>query len=611
MVVRRAVRRQTYRRRVAVTTAACFGALVALVGVPRAEGASFTCYANGGVSTPARESGVTEPVGDMVLNCTGGTPTAQGVPIPAYDVTLLLNTLVTSRLLASTWGEPLLLLDEPPHGSATLCASATGVCSNIGNGTGDTTYYVRGGGQNVDAFQGQVGPSSITFKSVPIDPPPTNGSRVLRIANVRVNASLFSPSDPSGPPTPVVATIDIPSQGAVALPNPTQTLAFVQQPFTFAVLTAAGDASLPGPVALASCADSRMVPVATLGYEELFATAFKRRNTATSLAAPTALADQNALTAGTYNTETAFYDHGLVGNTLRGDVSLAGLADAGTRLKATFTNVPAGAHLFVDAQSSGGGATVAQLTATETGAYSPAGTGAAPAEVPIVDGTGTAVWEVLASDENHFDNLRLGVYVEVPGNTATAGGTAALGGDLAPTSSDGSASAGPVPRFASTSTAIPLFSMPACQPPSSGPPPDTTAPVVQSASAAPKTFRIDARGTREPAATARVPKGTTLRYSLSEAGRAVFTVRRATAGRRSGRRCIKPTRTNRKRKRCVRYVFAGRFAVESPAGANRHRFSGRIGAKRLRPDRYHVTLVATDRAGNRSAARRFGFRVVS
>ena len=36
----------------------------------------FQCFANGGVSTPARSEGLTELVGDLVLNCTGGTPTA-------------------------------------------------------------------------------------------------------------------------------------------------------------------------------------------------------------------------------------------------------------------------------------------------------------------------------------------------------------------------------------------------------------------------------------------------------------------------------------------------------------------------------------------------------
>jgi hypothetical protein len=587
-----------------VTATAC--ALAALVSASRAEAAPPTCYASGGVSTPARASGVAEAVGDLVLNCTGGTPTASNVAIPAYDITIHANTTITSRLLAGTWGEPLLLLDEPPHGAATLCATASGVCTNHGNDTGATTYYVRNGGTNVDAFQGQVGSNTITFKSVPIDPPGA-GSRVLRIANVRVNASLLPAGGLS--PTPIVESVEIPGAGAPSLPNPPQTVAFIQPAFTFAALTAAGDAALQAPVAFAGCADSRRVPVATLSYKENFATAFKRRNTATSLAAPTALSDQNDLTAGTYNTESAFYDHGLVGNPARGDAGLAGLADSGTRLKATFAGVPAGAHVFVDLQSSGAATTVARLTAGETGGFAPVGTGTAPGEVPVVDGIATAVWEVLASDANQFDELRFAVYIDVPANAATAGGTATVSGDLAPTSSTGEASPGPTPRFAVTATAVPLFSMGPCAPPA-GTASDATPPVVQSAVASPKTFRVDTKGPREPAVSARAAKGTTLRYGLTEASRVVFTVKRSTPGRRSRGKCVKPTRANRGRKRCARFVRVGRFAVQSAAGPNRHRFSGLIGAKKLRPGAYRATLVATDASGNHSAPKQFGFKVV-
>jgi hypothetical protein len=154
--------------------------------------------------------------------------------------------------------------------------------------------------------------------------------------------------------------------------------------------------------------------------------------------------------------------------------------------------------------------------------------------------------------------------------------------------------------------------MPECQPPPAGPA-DATAPVVQAVSASPNVFRVDRRGTSEAAVTAakRRPKGTTLRYSLSEAATALFTVRRAAPGRRAGKRCVAPTRATRRGRRCVRYVLAGRFAVASAAGSNKHRFSGRIGTRTLRPGRYRTTLVATDAAGNRSTARRLRFTVVA
>ena len=109
---------------------------------------------------------------------------------------------------------------------------------------------------------------------------------------------------------------------------------------------------------------------------------------------------------------------------------------------------------------------------------------------------------------------------------------------------------------------------------------------------------------------ARAKRGTAFGYTLSEAARVVFTIERATVGRRVGRRCRRRTRSNRNRRRCTRYVRAGRFAKRSAASANRHPFSGRIGGRSLRPGKYRATLVATDAAGNRSASRRLNFKVV-
>jgi CSLREA domain-containing protein len=118
---------------------------------------------------------------------------------------------------------------------------------------------------------------------------------------------------------------------------------------------------------------------------------------------------------------------------------------------------------------------------------------------------------------------------------------------------------------------------------------DVTAPVWQSASISPKTFRVNRRGMAEKPVASRVRRGTTFRYRLSEAARVVFTIQR----RRNGR-----------------YVQARRFAKASKAGLNLKRFSGRIGRRALKPGRYRATLVATDAAGNRSNRKRLPFRVV-
>jgi hypothetical protein len=61
---------------------------------------------------------------------------------------------------------------------------------------------------------------------------------------------------------------------------------------------------------------------------------------------------------------------------------------------------------------------------------------------------------------------------------------------------------------------------------------------------------------------------------------------------------------------CIERLAGGRRRAAATlrrsgrAGANRVRFSGRIGRRALRRGRYWLTIRATDGAGNRSAARR-------
>jgi hypothetical protein len=139
---------------------------------------------------------------------------------------------------------------------------------------------------------------------------------------------------------------------------------------------------------------------------------------------------------------------------------------------------------------------------------------------------------------------------------------------------------------------------------------DTTAPAFTAASLTRRVFAVDRGGVPETAVTAAAKKGTVFQYTLSEAARVVFSVQRRTVGRRVGGKCRARTRSNAQRRRCTRYVRAGRFAQSSATGANRHPFSGRIGSRSLKAAKYRVTLVATDTAGNRSAARQLSFRVV-
>lgn len=146
---------------------------------------------------------------------------------------------------------------------------------------------------------------------------------------------------------------------------------------------------------------------------------------------------------------------------------------------------------------------------------------------------------------------------------------------------------------------------------------DTTAPRLGALRLSPASFAVASGATAKVAGSARgrrAPKrGTTIRFTLSEAARVTLTVERRAAGRRSGRRCVAPTaKLRRARARaCTRFVVAGTLMRGSGRqGANAVAFSGRIGRRALTAGRYRVTATAADAAGNRAAAIRAAFRVV-
>lgn len=108
--------------------------------------------------------------------------------------------------------------------------------------------------------------------------------------------------------------------------------------------------------------------------------------------------------------------------------------------------------------------------------------------------------------------------------------------------------------------------------------PDSTAPRVTGLSVTPSVFR---KG-----------HGTTFRYTLSEPAQVFVRIERVVC-------CGQGTR--------LRSV--GRFVVGATQGADRLRFTGRVGGRRLGPGRYRATLLARDAARNGGTPRHIGFRV--
>ena len=465
------------------------------------------CSAQATVSTPLRAEGYTEQTGDIIVNCVNGNALAVGANIPLVNITVFYNTTVTSRLLGSalpsgqTPSEALLLIDEPNTGvggtigtgigqvsyGSTLplipCLTpATGCAQTVGaSNTGFSTAVV-GTSPAPNVYQGVTNGNSVTFYGVPVLPPSTVGSRVYRITNVRVNATTGGAAQGT---TPVQGYITVSGSAALPISNSQPIVGYIQKGLSGSVKNA---------VNFNQCSSQKVASTGTLVFQELFGTAFKTRvaaQTATAGAGqlgilPAAPNPFNQSTpGGIYNSESNFVYAGAYGNA----GYTVGLADFGTRLKATFTNIPSGVHIFVStanvganaaAQAAPGGnlgnATgsstyvgLAQLVNGETTsdgagilpALSTDVTGTASAEVTIVNNTGTAVWEVVNTNPNTAEGFTFNVFLTYTAATATNTPLPSVPGSLpsvtlsyAPTATSGAASATlPISRFSAVTAA--------------------------------------------------------------------------------------------------------------------------------------------------------------
>jgi hypothetical protein len=494
------------------------GLASAQVGTPGTgpSGTAFTCgTTNGSVTPTLRAEGYTELTGDMVIVCSGGgAPAALGSVIPTANFTIFLNTAVTSRLLQTTTAgnasEALLLIDEPgsslagygPTVPQTLCttpaqgAAGVGGCTEwVGNSTvaggfgvpvsvnpasGLTLASPQPPGANI--FQGVVSGNSVTFFGVPVLAPTTSGlTRVFRITNIRANANQLT----SGGPTPgtVQASISINSSTSLIITNSQLTTGFVQQGLSAANTLVrngsnTGNASSGGTTFNQCSSVSSPGNLGLLQYQEAFATAFKTRYTNGTV--------QN-IPGTIYNSESGFYLAAASFSNPGFTTSFAaGQADYGTRLKATFTNVPSGVNLFVSTRdvvnnyATPTGAAQAVLVvsegaldspsqpgpntvpaATQTGVFTSGANTVGYAPVVTSSGTGAAVWEIVASTPSQIQTVTFSVFISYTASPATnspaAPSTIGVTMSFAPTPSGGlfTSSTG---AAASNSLTVPRFS---------------------------------------------------------------------------------------------------------------------------------------------------------
>ena len=433
----------------------------------------FSCTTVTAIPSLLRIEGLTESTDDIVIQCTGGSPVAAGVPVPAVNLTIFFNTNATSRLIhaAPPLSEALLVVGEPGSGLPGTTAAQrmcqydrSSTCPITGTGNGGNSSYdgsapsgaLLYGRPNI--YQGLLTGNEVSFFGVPVDPPGIGDPLIFRFTNLRADATRVPQA------TPILASISSSVYSAFPLGNPGATLGMTRSGLNFSLRTPDDSADSSG-FTLTPCSSSGAQLVGVLRFAEGFNTAFRTRTSAQSTDGESspAPAVQN-LPGQPYASESRFYAPALP--ELAASLLTVGLADSGTRLKALFTGLPAGSRIFVSPYRTNfvngspvpviTGPTTARLVQSETGPFVAAPisltVGGVPAvELPLASGQASAVWEVLSADPSQLEQFDFPVWI-LPSGGLSAHAT--VTGSLAPVVSGGSAGSAsdtlPVPRFSST-----------------------------------------------------------------------------------------------------------------------------------------------------------------
>ncbi len=320
-----------------------------------------------------RAEGAREPLPAIEVECNGGVP---GSDVSGYLTGKLNSSFTSTHLDALNATEALLLVGDPSNPVPNV---------NQFNLTRNTTS-----GFSV-SFGYRV--------------PPDRRMR-LRLRNLRASGEDLARDVNS--PSPPAVRLQLNTSGGFAMGHTVLTVGTVQRGLEFAIHGFDGQ-----PL-------SRIVNQGQyqLRFREGSPAAFRRRNIATTLDNPGALADQLAA-ENDPATETMFY------SAARGE---QGLALYGTRVSANFSASLPRARVLATLQnlSSSTSTVRARLRQLGSGPFSPIqssgetfvfdGVPYAVAEVPmnLSDGSIEADWEVLGADPGQLEELRFGVVLSPP-----------------------------------------------------------------------------------------------------------------------------------------------------------------------------------------------------
>jgi hypothetical protein len=454
---------------------------------------AFTCQVSTGVTPLVRGEGLAELVGDVVLLCSGGIPTAPNVKVPGVNFAIFLNTNITSRVLGDGVTEALLMIDDPAPAQQIECPPLTvGGCPIMGTGTG-VDYKTS---ENPNVWAGNLvqagGQEYLAFNGIPLDPPTTNAIRTVRITNIRANANRIGVSS-TLLPSQIVAFISITSSSSISIPNPQQTVAFVSHGL--------GDVSLSATPSFAACVGHTTSedPSFLIKVTEGYASAFKRLAIG-GLSDATATGNGSAIVpavvappdggipqpaANWHGTQpnldnqntpgqVAFTESGFVNDAFAYNGIIPGAADQGTRLLVSIGNIPAGVTLYAGSLewSANGDPLYSRIRLISTSSTDGSGSFTAiNTQLVKITSAGVLTYEVTTDDPTVVESLQIPIWVTYKANEGgltPADALPTVGVSLAPTSTVGTESSPDgnglaVPRFKDTTNPMTAFQINPCQ----------------------------------------------------------------------------------------------------------------------------------------------------
>jgi uncharacterized protein (TIGR03437 family) len=375
------------------------------------------------------------------------------------------NAAFSSKLLSNgtrsdlSWTDSLLLVDDPSAEAQTACVAPSSLtCPRAAGETGPNVFQGR-----------QLQDNLLVFSNVSIDAPGPDGTRLLRVTNVRANLAQLVAREKVDE---VRLSVQMLVNGkSIPIENNDVVVARGLPSFKFAVRTALdGEVSDKDPVftvtptMVPEKAAPTQGPLLNVKFTEQFPSAFRRRNLATNAADPGFVASQ-ARPGVEYATETGFFNNALVTAT---NLERAGLADSGTRLRVTLKDIPRNVTLWASVRDVAAGTSGYSLTnpkailihADENGS-GPLSIAKATApgffQVPVSEGRATILWEVTSSDSELLETFSFTLALTSEGPAPWLG-TAWIAGTLAPFY-DSPTTGDVAPRFTGKLTDVRAFTI--------------------------------------------------------------------------------------------------------------------------------------------------------